>query len=458
MHPMLKPALRRGWRDRQNMQFGVSAAHAVVVGPVDTATGSFLGLLDGTRGLPLLRREAEAMGLGASRVDELVERLGAAGLLDDATAAGGPPGMVDPDQGDRWVAQDRGGRSVAQDRGDRSVAQDRAAAWDRLRPDLASLSVVHPEPGGAMRRMSARAAIRVQVRGAGRVGAAVAAALSASGVGQVDVMDGGCVEPWDVAPSGLPPESVGERRSVAARRVVRAAAPGRRPRRPGPDAAAAAARAAGTAGAAGPFAASGTATALVVLAPRDGLAAYAPDPVIADELIASGVPHLYAGVIEGTGVVGPLVLPGGSACAGCLALERAEREPAWPRMLAQWRSGRSGSGVMACDTALATVVAGLAASHALSFLDGRLPLSAGARLEFALPDLPWEARPVAPHAACRCGAARAADADTSAGESPSAGESASAGESPRAGESPSARDEPHGTMAGRPPSAAWLGG
>ncbi|MEU6079451.1 TOMM precursor leader peptide-binding protein [Streptomyces sp. NPDC047108] len=407
MHPMLKPALRRGWRDRQTVQFGIAGAHAVVLGPVDTTTGLFLSLLDGTRGLPLLRREGEAMGLGPGRVDELMDRLGAAGLLEDATASGSSPGAAGAEQ---------------------------AGAADRLRADLASLSVIHPEAGAAVRRMSARAAVRVQVRGAGRVGAAVAATLSASGVGQVDVQDGGCVEPWDVAPSGLPSESVGERRSVAARRVVRAAAPGRRPWRSG-------AEGAGGAVGTGRTASSGSAravTELVVLAPRDGLATYAPDPVVTEELIASGTPHLYAGVIEGTGVVGPLVLPGTSACAGCLALERADREPAWPRMLAQWRSGRSASAAVACDTALATVVAGLAASHALNFLDGRLPRSTGARLEFALPDLAWQSRPVPAHPGCACGAARAHDIPD--------------------GESPSFENEPQATMAGQPPSAAWLGG
>jgi hypothetical protein len=41
--------------------------------------------------------------------------------------------------------------------------------------------------------------------------------------------------------------------------------------------------------------------------------------------------------VEGTGVVGPLVLPGGTACAGCLELGRADRDPGRPRLLAQWR-------------------------------------------------------------------------------------------------------------------------
>ncbi|MEV4500404.1 ThiF family adenylyltransferase [Streptomyces klenkii] len=369
-HPMLKPALRRSWRNRDTVQFGVAPAHAVTVGPVDTATGSFLGLLDGTRGMPLLREEARAAGLPEGRADALVERLSAAGLVDD------PCG---------------GGEGAAALRGT-------GAALERLRPDLASLSVLHPGPGDAMRLMGARQAMRVQVRGAGRVGAAVAALLAASGVGQVDVMDGGCVEPWDTGPGGLGAARCGERRETAARRAVREAAPEprRRSRRGGePE----------------------PPLALVVFAPRDGLAAYAPDPGAAQELVLSGIPHMYAGVLEATGLVGPLVLPGATACAGCVELGRAGRDPAWPRMLAQWRSGR-GSGVPSCDMALATVVAGLTVARALAFLDGGSPASAGVRLELALPGPAWSPRPVDPHPRCPCGAARSPEPGCAAGTGP----------------------------------------
>ncbi|TMU92508.1 ThiF family adenylyltransferase [Streptomyces sp. DASNCL29] len=390
MHPMLKPALRRGWRSRDTVQFGVARAHAVVMGPVDTATGSFLELLDGTRGLPLLRQEARAIGLPEGRADALVDRLAAAGLLDEPRDGGEP-----------------------------------AAALDRLRPDAGALSVLHPEPGAAARLLAARRAMRVQVRGAGRVGAAVAAALSGSGIGRVDVVDGGCVEPWDVAPGGLSAEQIGERRDLAARRVVRQAAPAPLPRRsarlrtPAPERAPSREKAAPS----GERTASGKRTApsgertasaqpglaLVVIAPRDGLAAYAPDPEQTRPLLASGTPHLYAGVIEATGVVGPLVVPGITPCAGCAAAGRAEREPVWPRMLAQWRSGRRRT-APACDTALAMVVAGLTAVQALAFLDGRPSGGAGVRWELALPSLVWEARPIEAHPGCGCGAAGEEDA------------------------------------------------
>lgn len=368
MHPMVKPALRRGWRDLNTVQFGMTPAHAMTLGPMDTATGSFLDLLNGTRGLDLLRDEGRRMDLPEGHVDVLVRRLTGAGLLDDAQG-GGP------------AAQELRGRPEV---------------LDRLRPDLATLSLTTSEPGEALERLAARRSLRVQVRGAGRVGAALAALLSGAGVGVVDVRDGGQVEPWDVSPAGLPADAVGARRDEAARRVVRAAAPDRPPRR-----------------SQAPAATADPGFSLVILAPRDDVAVHAPGPDTAAPLMASGTPHLYAGVAEGTGMVGPLVLPGETGCAGCLHEARADRDPTWPRLVAQWRSGRQRQ-VRPCDLALATTVAGLAAAHALAFLDGRTPSSAGARWEVSLPALQWHARPVWAHSACPCGAAEKAEGEQAA--------------------------------------------
>lgn len=361
MHPMLKPALRRGWRDRETVRFGVAPAHALVVGPVDTATGSFLSLIDGTRSMQQLIEQAALLDLPPEHARGVVDRLGAAGLLEAPTAGGTAAEAVRADQ----------------------------SAFQRLRPDLASLSVQHREPAGAMGRMGARRAVRAKVKGAGRVGAAVAALLSASGIGRVEVVDGSTVEPWDVMPGGLPAERIGDRRAAAAQRLVRESSPWSRQPRPRV-----------------PVSESGEAgLSLMVLAPRDGLAAYAPDPVLSEPLLTAGIPHLYAGVIEGTGVVGPLVLPGGSACARCDELRRTDAEPAWPRLLAQWRSGRAAPAVPACDAALATTVAGLAAAQALAFLDGELPPCTGARMELALPCGSVRTVRIEPHPECGCGAA-----------------------------------------------------
>ncbi|MGW3037745.1 ThiF family adenylyltransferase [Streptomyces sp. NPDC001178] len=358
--PLVKPALRRGWRDLNTVQFGMAPAHALTLGPVDTATGSFLDLLNGTRGLPLLREEGRRMDLPDGHVDKLVERLARAGLLDDA----------------------KGGGPAA------DALRRKKDVLARLRPDLASLTLTTTEPGDAISRLAARRSLRVQVRGAGRVGSVLASLLAGAGIGEVDVRDVGRVEAGDIAPGGLPAESIGDRRDEAARQAVRRSAPDRPPRR------------------------NHTATppdgepgfSLVILAPRDDVAVHAPAPSTAEPLIASGTPHLYAGVVEATGVVGPLVLPGETSCAGCLHEGRTDRDPAWPRLVAQWRSGAPRQ-ARPCDLTLATTVAGLAAAHALAFLDGRVPTSAGARWEVSLPALTWHARPVWAHPACPCGAA-----------------------------------------------------
>ncbi|GAA4298104.1 TOMM precursor leader peptide-binding protein [Streptomyces venetus] len=361
MHPMVKPALRRGWRDLNTVQFGMTPAHAMTLGPMDLATGSYLDLLNGTRGMELLREEGRRMDLPDGHVDGLVRRLARAGLLDDA----------------------RGGGPAA------DALRKKKEVLDRLRPDLATLSLTTSEPGDAISRLAARRSQRVQVRGAGRVGAVLASLLAGAGVGEVDVLDGGRVEPWDVAPGGLPADAVGDRRDESARRAVRRAAPGRRQRR-------STAHAAPEEGDPG--------FSLVIVAPRDDVAVHAPDPAAAEPLMSSGTPHLYAGVVEGTGVVGPFVLPGETGCAGCLHESRTDRDPTWPRLVAQWRSGRQRH-VRPCDLTLATTVAGLAAAHALAFLDGRVPTTAGARWEVSLPALHWHARPVLAHPACPCAAA-----------------------------------------------------
>ncbi|MFH9724065.1 ThiF family adenylyltransferase [Streptomyces sp. NPDC017254] len=383
MHPMVKPALRRAWRSLRRVQFGVTPAHAVVLDPVDRETGTLLGLLDGTRGTELLRAEARALGLPEGRLEALVGRLESAGLLADASA--GRPGRAGP------------------------VAGSADAGLDPLRADLASLSVVHPGPDRAVRTLAARRSLRVQVRGAGRVGTMVAALLAAAGVGGVEVVDSGRVEPWETAPGGLPAEAVGERRATAARRLVgrwRGSRGGRSDGSPsgGPGGSGASGERRGGRSGAGEDV-GGVGLSLVVVTPRDGLGAYVPDPLPAERWIATGTPHLYAGVLEATGTVGPLVLPGGTACARCLQEDRIDREPVWPRLLAQWRSGAPHP-LPACDLGLATAVAGLAAAHALAFLDGDLPASTGTRWEASLPLLEWRAERLRPHAACPCGAAR----------------------------------------------------
>ncbi|MFJ1704372.1 ThiF family adenylyltransferase [Kitasatospora sp. NPDC088346] len=337
---MIKPALSRLWRDRETLQFGAVRRHARVVESVDRTVAAFLELIDGSRDGATLLAAGERLGLDRDYCNAMLDSLAHSELLDDADAL------------------------------QQALSRHPRPRQELLGPDLSSLSLVHPEPGEAAEVLQGRALARVEVRGAGRVGAGLAAALAAGGVGTVTVADRGRVSARDCSPAGFPPTEVGRLRTTAAREVVHRASGGAaadRHRRPATEAS--------------------VPTTLVVLAPRSGAGAFTGLVTEARELMRAGRPHLYAGVVEHLGVVGPLVVPGASACGGCATLTRTDEDEAWPRLLAQLADdgpGRARS--PACDSALATAVAGLAALHVELYLDGVLPPSVDGWCEISAAD------------------------------------------------------------------------
>ncbi|MGW4891224.1 ThiF family adenylyltransferase [Kitasatospora sp. NPDC004240] len=333
--PVLKPALSRAWRDTETLQLGTVQRHAHRLGQTDETVRSLLGLLDGEHERCALLEAGERLGLGRDAAAGLIDALEREGLLDDAAAV------------------------------DAALGRFPRPLREQLGPDLASLSLVHPGPGDAAAVLARRAGRTVEVRGAGRVGSAVAAVLAAGGIGTVTVTDGGRVSAGDCSPTGLPPSDVGRLRGTAVREVVQRATGVRRCATRSPRAL----------------------PALVVLAPRDGGGAFACGSYESKQLMRAGVPHLYAGVVERIGVVGPLVVPGGSACGTCLLLAREDEDAAWPRLLTQIAGeGPGRAPTPACDTAVATAVAGLAALHVQLFLDGGEPASLGGWCELSAED------------------------------------------------------------------------
>ena len=61
------------------------------------------------------------------------------------------------------------------------------------------------------------------------------------------------------------------------------------------------------------------------------------DPRVVRDLHAARVPHLPVRVRDGTGLVGPLVIPGVTSCLECADLHRSDRDAAWPAVAAQLR-------------------------------------------------------------------------------------------------------------------------
>lgn len=129
-------------------------------------------------------------------------------------------------------------------------------------------------------------------------------------------------------------------------------------------------------------------------------------PAETAELLRLRQPYLAVYADEAIGVVGPLVRPGTTACLRCIDLTRAQRDPAWPLILAQL-AGRTAD-PPGCDAVLAATVAGQAAAQAVAFAD-RSPLAqatANATLELVLPSWQWRRRSWLPHPACTCGSSR----------------------------------------------------
>ncbi|MFB4270056.1 ThiF family adenylyltransferase [Nonomuraea sp. GTA35] len=133
---------------------------------------------------------------------------------------------------------------------------------------------------------------------------------------------------------------------------------------------------------------------LVILAPVGPL-----DMLLVNDLDSLRIPHLLASAFEGHGTVGPLVLPGDTACLHCLDLTRRDRDPYWPIVTA--RLGGYPPGEIACDVALATVVAAQVVGHALAFLDGKEPAVTNGTMDVT-PDWRWKRRSWKAHPQCRC--------------------------------------------------------
>ena len=247
----------------------------------------------------------------------------------------------------------------------------------RLEPDLMSLSLRHPGAGEAARVLDRRRSAVVAVHGAGRVGAEVTMLLAAAGVGTLACLDATPLRHADLSPGGLPRIATGTRGDVTALRAGRFTATARtttaRPER----------------------------VALALLTPASSEALPEIVTSVRDE------PHLLACVRETTGVIGPLVLPGRSPCLRCLALARGERDPQWPLLSAQL----IGDPVTeACDVALASLVASVAALQALAFLDGdAAPAAVGGVLEYDALRGTLRRRSIAVHPACGCAPDHATD-------------------------------------------------
>jgi len=346
----IKSGLRRVWREAGTLQIGLSQRRGTVIAGL---TAADVPLIDRLRdGVDASLFEADTDGPDAVRQRELVRLLSEAGVLI-GTGVG------------------------------RSVRDGLGVAAERLVPDAAIWSLVHPDVGDGWSLLAARAARRVLVSGAGRLGSTVATTLAAAGVGELLVGDEHRVTAGDLAPGGASRPDLGRPRDEAALDAVRRfgsraergqADPGRAEHpRPAsrPD--------------------------LVVLIEHG-----AADATAAGRLVSADQAHLSVVIREDDIVVGPLVRPGIGPCLRCLDLHRGDRDPAWPSVLAQLLSPASGT-LQPEETAASTLAAGLVALQVLAHLDGVTePATTGATLEIELPDGLIARRSWPAHPGCGC--------------------------------------------------------
>ncbi len=293
LRPRLRPDRAVLWRSASAVQLGSDPAAAVVLDRLDPATAALFRGLDGSRRAEDLVSEAIARGADPAIVTDLLHDLQVAGLLST-------PEPSEP----HLAAEATSGSSVT-------------------------------GAGNADRALALRAQATVLVRGAGRVGVALACLLAAGGVGCVPVLADGLVAGIDTG-TGLLRSDVRRPRAEAAAVAVARAAPGVRSRarpRLHPD--------------------------LVVLAGAEVV-----DPALAWRLVTSGHAHLPVRVREGIGLVGPLVLPGWSGCLRCLERDHAQSDPDWPLVAAQLTLRDAPAPVT-----VAAATAALAADQVLALLD-----------------------------------------------------------------------------------------
>ncbi len=137
-----------------------------------------------------------------------------------------------------------------------------------------------------------------------------------------------------------------------------------------------------------------------------------PDRVLGAALVRDDQPHLIVRTAGDLAVVGPLVLPGRSACLRCLDLTRAGADPGWPELLAQLCQTRVPSSELLTSWVVSTALVQIHA--ALRYAPGPAtpasragpagpPETLGATVELTGAELAPRLRRWPGHPGCGCG-------------------------------------------------------
>ncbi|MFC8304425.1 ThiF family adenylyltransferase [Specibacter sp. NPDC057265] len=345
----INPALRMVRRSEQSVQIGVGRGGIILAG-LQRADVDFLDAL--RAGIPdaHVLEAAEALGVSALRAQEMCIKL--AGFLfseAELTAHG-----------------------------------HRA---ERLFPERSAMLGLYQGP--CQELMDRREHSVVHVVGLGRTGAALAAVLAASGVGTFLLEDDGVVTATDVSPGAHRVEDIGVTRALSTRRNLQRLDP------------ACQVHIMHDGGVGGPSVAS---LDLAVVVGHDAVPTHT-----AARFLAAEKPQLIVLLREQDGTIGPLVVPGETACPECVEWHRSGEDPQWrdicqelAQPLEPWPDRRPRHERQE-TMALATVLAGTAAAHALLFLDGiKRPSSWSTVLNFHPDTGAWTQQEYRAHPRCGC--------------------------------------------------------
>jgi bacteriocin biosynthesis cyclodehydratase domain-containing protein len=252
---------------------------------------------------------------------------------------------------------------------------------DRLAPDRDRWSAVYACDGAGI--VAGRGAAAVHLIGLGRTGAAIACALAAAGVGTLLVEDPLPVGAADVGAGSYRLADIGLNRAQALRRSVHQIDPTI---------------------ACYPVssAAAGTSAVPRMLNLAVYTAAEVADGAVGTALMSRGHPHLCVLSREQDALVGPLVVPGESACLECLNRHHADADPGWYTLSAELAALQAAA-PPADEVSLAVAAAGLAAVQSLLYLDGRnRPATWSAVLQLRPADGTVVRHGYPPHPGCGC--------------------------------------------------------
>ncbi|MDR1768420.1 MAG: hypothetical protein LBR32_08355 [Propionibacteriaceae bacterium] len=122
-----------------------------------------------------------------------------------------------------------------------------------------------------------------------------------------------------------------------------------------------------------------------------------PDRMLTDELFRSDAAHLVVRAGDARAAVGPLVVPGATACVRCMDLARCRLDGDWPKLLAQLCRKPASAPPHLAAWSVATATA-----QAKALLDGHQPDATARVISLDGWDNCLRAEDVLPHPDCAC--------------------------------------------------------